>query len=80
MENIWSGVILTLQILDVQFFRFFWPVHLSLSDSAITCTFFTGITTQIFTDAGQYVIQFGASDPSSKIGPAQVVASNTFIT
>jgi hypothetical protein len=28
---------------------------------------------QIFTDAGQYVIRFGSSDPSSKTGPARVV-------
>lgn len=28
---------------------------------------------QIFTDAGQYVIRFGSSDPSSKTSPAAVV-------
>ena len=28
---------------------------------------------QIFTDAGQYVIRFGSSDPSSKTGPAKMV-------
>lgn len=30
-------------------------------------------TLQIFTDAGQYVIRFGSSDPISKTGPASVV-------
>lgn len=29
--------------------------------------------TQLFTDAGQYVIRFGSSDPSSKTGPARMV-------
>ena len=28
---------------------------------------------QIFTDAGQYVIRFGSSDPASKTGPATMV-------
>lgn len=28
---------------------------------------------QIFTDAGQYVIRFGASDPVSRTGPARGV-------
>ena len=28
---------------------------------------------QIFTDAGQYVIRFGSSDPGSKTGPATMV-------
>jgi len=30
---------------------------------------------QILTDAGQYVIRFGSSDPSSKIGLANAVKS-----
>ncbi|KAF5450867.1 hypothetical protein F2P56_031184 [Juglans regia] len=30
-----------------------------------------GFGFEIFTDAGQYVIQFGSSDPSSKTGPAR---------
>ncbi|XP_028774064.1 altered inheritance rate of mitochondria protein 25 [Neltuma alba] len=32
-----------------------------------------GFGFEIFTDAGQYVIQFGTSDPSSKIGPARTI-------
>ena len=28
---------------------------------------------QIFTNAGQYVIRFGSSDPGSKTGPATMV-------
>ncbi|KAK4575580.1 hypothetical protein RGQ29_026514 [Quercus rubra] len=28
---------------------------------------------QIFTDAGQYVIRFGSSDPASKTGPATMI-------
>nr|POE76518.1 hypothetical protein CFP56_38278 [Quercus suber] len=30
-------------------------------------------TPQIFSDAGQYVIRFGSSDPGSKTGPATIV-------
>uniref|UniRef100_A0A2P2JED3 Phospholipid scramblase n=2 Tax=Rhizophora mucronata TaxID=61149 RepID=A0A2P2JED3_RHIMU len=32
-----------------------------------------GFGFEIFTDAGQYVIRFGSSDPSSKTGPARTV-------
>ncbi|XP_062145582.1 altered inheritance rate of mitochondria protein 25 isoform X2 [Alnus glutinosa] len=32
-----------------------------------------GFGFEIFTDAGQYVIRFGSSDPSSKTGPARVI-------
>ncbi|KAI9108282.1 hypothetical protein K1719_020765 [Acacia pycnantha] len=32
-----------------------------------------GFGFEIFTDAGQYVIQFGTSDPSSKTGPARAI-------
>lgn len=32
-----------------------------------------GFGFEIFTDAGQYVIRFGSSDPSSKTGPAAVI-------
>lgn len=32
-----------------------------------------GFGFELFTDAGQYVIRFGSSDPSSKTGPARVV-------
>ncbi|KAI4322052.1 hypothetical protein L6164_021775 [Bauhinia variegata] len=32
-----------------------------------------GFGFEIFTDAGQYVIRFGNSDPSSKIGPARAI-------
>ena len=37
---------------------------------------------QLFTDAGQYVIRFGSSDPRSKTGPARAVGcqmKTTFI-
>ncbi|GMY06431.1 altered inheritance rate of mitochondria protein 25-like [Fagus crenata] len=32
-----------------------------------------GFGFEIFTDAGQYVIRFGSSDPSSKTGPAKMI-------
>ncbi|KAJ6676651.1 PHOSPHOLIPID SCRAMBLASE [Salix viminalis] len=32
-----------------------------------------GFGFEIFTDAGQYVIRFGSSDPNSKIGPARAI-------
>lgn len=32
-----------------------------------------GFGFEIFTDAGQYVIRFGSSDPNSKIGPARTI-------
>ncbi|PON41460.1 Scramblase [Parasponia andersonii] len=32
-----------------------------------------GFGFELFTDAGQYVIRFGSSDPSSKSGPAKVI-------
>ena len=35
--------------------------------------FFLNNVLQIFTDAGQYVIRFGSSDPNSKSGPAEAV-------